>query len=83
MSKIEDKIIEIIAERTQLDDEGKKLIKLVSNRAEVGLKKYGVTMEDAELKLTKWIQHAIEELLDAAIYLQKILTILTRNNGSR
>lgn len=41
-------------------------------RAEVGLKKYGVTTERGDLTVFEWIQHAQDESMDSAVYLEKL-----------
>jgi len=48
------------------------VIKQIKNRADVGLSKYGVTLDRDDLSLEEWIQHAIEEVLDLAGYLTKL-----------
>jgi len=48
----------------------------IQERAEVGKSKYGVTMERADLSYLDWIKHLQEELMDAAVYLEKIRTEL-------
>lgn len=45
----------------------------IQQRAEVGLNKYGVTMERGDLKFVDWLIHLQEELMDAAVYLQRII----------
>lgn len=37
-----------------------------------GMKEYGVSMEDNKLPTTAWIDHTIEELLDAVNYLTRL-----------
>lgn len=37
-----------------------------------GIMKYGVTMDREDLLSHEWIQHMLEELMDAIIYLKKI-----------
>ena len=49
-----------------------KVIEQIKQRAETGLNKYGVTMEREDLNLIDWVQHAQEEALDLAVYLEKI-----------
>lgn len=44
------------------------LQRLLGERSVVGLAKYGVTTERTDLKLSDWLQHMIEELLDGAVY---------------
>ena len=43
---------------------------LLLDRSLVGLKKYGVTTERNDLTINEWLQHLLEELLDAANYVQ-------------
>lgn len=43
---------------------------MLLDRSVVGLKKYGVTTERTDLSLPQWLQHLLEELLDAANYIQ-------------
>jgi 1,2-phenylacetyl-CoA epoxidase catalytic subunit len=50
------------------------------NREERGFKKYGVTMDRDDLLSHEWIQHLIEELQDAILYLKKIQTL---QNGTQ
>jgi hypothetical protein len=42
-------------------------------RADQGRIKYGVTTERTDLDLVQWITHLQEELMDATIYLERIL----------
>ena len=53
-----------------------KVIVKLRERAEKGLQKYGVTMERDDLVLTEWLIHLQEELMDATVYIQKLLEIL-------
>lgn len=41
-------------------------------RAEKGLQKYGTTTEREDLDLFDWLQHLQEELLDAAVYVERL-----------
>ena len=49
----------------------------LQERAEVGLRKYGVTMERTDLSELEWLNHALEETLDLAVYLQRMIDIKT------
>ena len=57
-----------------------KIINLIETRADKGFQTYGVTMDRDDLTAEQWIDHAIEEALDLAIYLMKIKTTLNENN---
>jgi len=50
----------------------KKVIDKINKRAEIGLKKYGITMERTDLTKQQWLNHLQEELLDAVIYIEKL-----------
>jgi hypothetical protein len=57
-----------------------KVIRLIETRSDKGFQTYGVTMDREDLTPEQWIDHAIEEALDLAIYLTKIKTIMYENN---
>lgn len=41
-------------------------------RSDVGIKKYGVTLDREDLTTLQWIEHAIEEAMDLTLYLEKL-----------
>ena len=41
-------------------------------RAEMGEKKYGVTLDREDVSMGEWITHVQEELQDAILYLEKL-----------
>lgn len=45
---------------------------LLLSRSQTGQAKYGTDLTRGDLTPEQWVQHAIEELLDAANYLQRI-----------
>ena len=45
----------------------------IKARSDVGKKKYGVTMEEEVLSIREWMNHLQQELMDAAVYLEKLL----------
>lgn len=45
----------------------------IQQRAEVGLNKYGTTMERDDISDLGWLIHLQEELMDGAIYTQRII----------
>ena len=49
---------------------------MLQNRAQVGLKKYGVDTTREDLTHIQWLKHAQEEALDLAVYLQRIISDL-------
>tara|TARA_R100000742_G_C4238302_1_gene58497 strand:+ start:413 stop:679 length:267 start_codon:yes stop_codon:yes gene_type:complete len=59
------------------------VIQRMSDRSAEGMEKYGCTMMRDDVTTIGWIDHAIEELLDAAVYLERLklnLTSLRFNN---
>ena len=52
-----------------------KVIAKIRQRAEVGEKKYNTTMERGDLTYDEWLQHLQEELLDACVYLEKLMQL--------
>ena len=42
-------------------------------RSELGIAKYGTTLDRADLNLRDWLQHAYEETLDQANYLKRAI----------
>lgn len=53
-----------------------QVIEKMLNRAEVGLNKYGVSMERDDLSFLDWMVHWQEENMDASIYAQRIINEL-------
>jgi hypothetical protein len=49
-----------------------KIAMLLKVRSETGIRKYGTTLDRTDLSVKEWIDHAIEESLDHALYLQRI-----------
>lgn len=45
---------------------------LLKSRMETGLTKYGVTTERTDIDKLGWLQHLQEELLDAAVYIERL-----------
>jgi len=57
-----------------MDKNVTKVKKKLADRANVGLKKYGVTTERRDLSLLDWLNHLQDELLDAAVYVERLKT---------
>lgn len=47
-------------------------------RSQLGIAKYGVTLDRTDLGLRDWLQHAYEEHLDSANYLKRAIIELDR-----
>lgn len=61
---------------TSPDKNVEKNRELLLQRSIVGLAKYGVTTDNSPLSLRDWLQHALEETLDLANYLQAAISKL-------
>ena len=48
------------------------VIDRIAERSESGIKKFGVTIENAEQSLEHWITNTQEELADSILYLEKL-----------
>jgi hypothetical protein len=49
------------------------VISKIRERRARGLSKYGFSMERKDLSHLDWLRHAQEEMMDAAIYLEKLI----------
>jgi len=59
-----------------------QLIQKIRSRAAAGKQKYGTTMERTDLTNAEWLKHLQEELMDAAVYIEKLISeIKSSNNG--
>ena len=45
-------------------------------RSYEGQKKYGTTLDRNDLLMRDWMQHLQEELMDASLYLEKLMTVI-------
>jgi len=48
------------------------VIKQFQERSDVGIKKYGVTLDRNDLNTLQWINHAQQEAMDFVLYLEKL-----------
>ena len=48
------------------------VINSYKRRSEVGIRKYGTTLDDNPIKVLEWLQHLQEELMDATLYIEKL-----------
>lgn len=61
---------------SQIDSINSQVAKKLLDRAMLGHEKYGTTMDRKDLTAEEWIAHLQEELMDAAVYCEKILQII-------
>lgn len=55
-----------------------EVCRLITLRQLKGIYKYGKTVRGNPLELREWLQHALEECLDQAIYLQRAIEELDK-----
>ena len=55
-----------------MDRNVKNVIVQLRSREEQGMIKYGVNTERKDLSTLEWLQHLQEELMDAAVYIEKL-----------
>lgn len=56
--------------------------KMMKDRMETGILKYGVTLEREDLSFYDWLQHLQEELLDASVYIQRVKSDILESDGT-
>jgi hypothetical protein len=57
---------------TMKDTIVESVIEQFKQRSEVGIKKYGVTLDRTDLSRLEWLNHAQQEAMDLILYLEKI-----------
>ena len=55
-----------------IDENVENVRQMLYNRMQAGYQKYGVTTERTDIDLQGWLQHLQEELLDAAVYIERL-----------
>jgi len=58
-----------------MDSINEGVIAKLKQRAKIGHAKYGVTMDREDLTMQQWLQHAQDEVMDAAVYLEKLIRV--------
>ena len=56
---------------------------MIAERQQRGIEKYGTTVSANPLTLREWLQHALEESLDHAIYLKRAIEQIDREEDGR
>jgi hypothetical protein len=54
------------------DEIVERILNRFSKRSEVGINKYGTTLQRTDLTTLEWIDHAIEESMDFILYLERL-----------
>jgi hypothetical protein len=52
------------------------VVNQLRDRSEVGIKKYGTTLDGNKLSTSEWIEHAKQEAMDFVLYLEKLKSTL-------
>ena len=55
----------------------------IARRQQVGIAKYGTTVEGNPLNLRQWLNHAYEETLDKAVYLRRAIEEIERESDCK
>jgi len=50
-----------------------KVVKEFQERSDLGIKKYGTTLDRNDLPLREWLVHAKEEMMDQLLYIQRAI----------
>ena len=50
----------------------RKIVEKFIQRSNVGIEKYGTTLDRDDLNVLDWIQHSQEEMMDGILYLEKL-----------
>lgn len=57
------------------------VLERIKHRANLGMLKYGVTMERDDVSTVEWLRHAQEEAMDLAIYLERVIFDMEQRKG--
>ena len=69
------------AEQRHVDANVAAVVERLSLREKAGLLKYGVTTEREDVDMEGWLLHLQAELLDGAIYAQRLIAALRAGSG--
>ena len=56
-----------------MDKNVEDVVSQLREREKRGLSKYGVNTERTDLSTLEWLQHLQEELMDAAVYVERLM----------
>lgn len=66
-----------------IDEIVERVVSLFRSRSQRGIQKYGTTLDKNELSNREWLQHLQEELMDAALYVEKIKSIIDEQESRK
>jgi hypothetical protein len=67
-----EKLYKQFENETMRDSIVESVIEQFKQRSNVGINKYGTTLDRDDLNALEWLQHLQEELMDASLYVQKL-----------
>jgi hypothetical protein len=56
------------------------VVKQFKERSEIGITKYGVTLDREDLTLIEWLEHTKQEQMDSVLYLEKAIKELKKQS---
>jgi hypothetical protein len=56
----------------KVDSIVEEVVRKYQQRSEIGIRKYGTTLDRTDLSLDNWLQHVQEELMDATLYIERL-----------
>lgn len=62
----------------QAEGTEKRVCDYIAARQQFGKRKYGTTVEANPLEVRQWLQHMLDELLDGAVYCQRVIEELDK-----
>ena len=68
---------------TNLSGTELRVCQMIAERQQRGIEKYGTTVSANPLTLREWLNHALEESLDHAIYLKRAIEQIDREEERR
>ena len=63
-----------------VDSVVESIIEKFKQRSEVGIKKYGTTLDRDDLNTDDWLNHLQEEMMDSLLYIQKLRYEIKKTN---
>ncbi len=64
--------IPVIFETVKVDSVVESVIKKFKDRSDVGIKKYGTTLDRSDINFDGWAEHLQQELMDGILYLERL-----------
>ena len=61
-----------VVNESESDPIVESVINQFKTRSEIGIKKYGTTLERNDLSTLDWLKHLQEEMMDAVLYIERL-----------